>query len=147
MTEICDTTREGLRAHLRDAGLRATPARIAVLRALLTADAPLSHADVTLLLDDDGYDRATVFRNLTALVESGVARRVDLGDHTWRFEVVRDQAGVSRAPHPHFLCTECGQLQRAEGVRVEIPRTRGLPRAVQAGVVQVQLRGVCDRCD
>ena len=47
---------------LRDAGLRATAARVAVLKALASAGVPVSHADVATSLADFGFDQSTIFR-------------------------------------------------------------------------------------
>ena len=69
---------DALRTTLRDAGLRCTDARLAVYREVARAAAPVAHRDVADALPE--LDRITVFRNLVALVEAGLAIRVDLGD-------------------------------------------------------------------
>src|SRR4051812_24845920 len=74
---------------LRGAGLRRTGPRVAVLERLEAATAPLSHGEVAAMLTPAGFDRATVYRNLIDLVKKGLVRRADLGDHVWRFELVR----------------------------------------------------------
>ena len=122
------------RETLRGRGLRATGARVRVLRVLLDSDRPLSHAEVCELTDDGGFDRATVYRNLTDLVDVGLARRSDHGDHVWRFE--RADAEVHK--HPHFVCTECGTV---ECLPEDAVKVRGV-----AHVDDVQLRGRCETC-
>lgn len=139
-------TRTALREALHDAGLRATSARIAVLGALRTANVPLSHAEVADLVDDAGCDRATVFRNLVALADAGLARRTDHGDRTWRFEAADGAQEHHETPHPHFLCVECGAVMCVDGIEIKVPKNARLPRAVRASAVEVQLRGVCDSC-
>ena len=74
---------------IRTAGLRSTAPRVAVLRELEAATAPLSHADLVDSLGSQGYDRVTIYRNLTDLTEAGLVVRADLGDHVWRFELRR----------------------------------------------------------
>jgi Fur family ferric uptake transcriptional regulator len=138
--------RAALRQALHDAGLRATSARVAVLGALRQAAMPLSHAEVAELVDDAGCDRATVFRNLVALAEAGLARRTDHGDRTWRFEAADAAHDHDVIPHPHFLCTECGTVMCVDGVEIKVPKNARLPRAVRTSAVEVQLRGVCDSC-
>lgn len=131
MTKLTDAD---LRSNLREQGLRATGARVAVLRVLLDADRPLSHAEVCDLVEAGGFDRATVYRNLTDLVDVGIARRSDHGDHVWRFE----HSGAELHQHAHFVCTECGTVAclPPEAVKVE-----GI-----AHVQDVHLRGVCVTC-
>lgn len=132
-----------LRAALRGAGLRATPSRIAVLGLLRTSDAALSHGEAADKLAGQAWDRATIYRNLTDLVEAGLARRTDLGDHVWRFEAVA--AGHGADAHPHFVCTTCGTIECLPQVDLAVARSRA-PRAVRAKEVEVQVRGVCDAC-
>lgn len=77
-------------ARLRGAGLRGTAPRIAVLRFLERATAPLSHGDIYQELAVRGFDRATIYRNLINLADAGLVSRTDLGDHIWRFELRRE---------------------------------------------------------
>ena len=129
------------RDRLRTAGLRATPARLAVLQVLDAAEAALSHADLVDRLGQERWDPATLYRNLCDLVRVGLARRVDVGDHVWRFEP-RSQHDPSS--HPHFTCTECGSTQCLPELQWQPPEPA--PRALQRQQVEVQIKGVCDDC-
>ncbi|PKN46846.1 MAG: transcriptional repressor [Deltaproteobacteria bacterium HGW-Deltaproteobacteria-20] len=136
-----------LHAHqqaIRDAGLRATPSRIAVLSLLEEAPAPLSHAEVAVALRKNAWDRATLYRNLLDLARVGLARRKDMGDHIWRFERVRAQAHDTS--HPHFVCTTCGRVSCMPGLGVAVRQRIGIPKAVQEREVEVEIRGLCDLC-
>ncbi len=128
---------------LRDANLRATTARVAVLRLLHGLDAPTSHPEVCAALAEDGWDRATLYRNLMDLTEVGLLRKTDLGDHLWRYELAgAEQSHVFE--HPHFLCTVCGDVSCLPELRVEMPAAA--PQSVQRGTVEIQFRGTCDAC-
>ncbi len=129
---------------LREAGLRTTGPRRAVLEVLERATSPLSHADVADALDDESLDKVTVYRNLMALTDAGLARRTDLGDHVWRFELVRAFTAQETA-HPHFFCTDCGNIACLPGVTVKIDG--GVAASVARRGFEVQLRGVCRACD
>ncbi len=141
-----DTMTASLRGALRAAGLRATSSRIAVLRALRTAQRPLSHADLVKLLDGQSFNRATLYRNLTDLVEAGLARRAELGDHVWRFEGKGTSEHDTRA-HPHFVCVECGTVECLPEMAVELPASASAPQAVRRHEIDVQVRGLCNDCD
>jgi Fur family ferric uptake transcriptional regulator len=130
---------------LRAAGLRRTSPRIAVLQRLEAAAGPVSHGELAKKLAASGYDRATVYRNLIDLVDAGLVKRTDLGDHVWRFELVRD-GGKPHSAHPHFLCTDCGDVSCLPGSAVKIVRAQGVPRAVGTHDVEVQVKGRCDAC-
>jgi Fur family transcriptional regulator, ferric uptake regulator len=131
---------------LREAGLRKTAPRLAVLDALEHAEAPLSHAEVAERLVGDGLDRVTVYRNLLALTDAGLVRRTDLGDHVWRFELVRPgDSGAHEAAHPHFVCSDCGAVSCLPDLRVRFAGAGA--DAVARKRLEVQLRGVCGECE
>ena len=149
---------DAARARLRETGLRCTAARLAVLAHLMEATGPKTHAEVSDALTDRGFDRATIYRNLTELTEATIVSRVELGDHVWRFELRR--AGTPGQDHPHFLCTTCGEVSCLDDVNVAItpksaaatpkskPR-RGGPSGGQVTigtVTEVLLKGRCDNC-
>lgn len=136
-----------LKAQLRSQGLRATSARLAVLRVLVAADRPLSHAEVAEQVERQGLDRATVYRNLMDLSDAGLAQRSDLGDHVWRFSHVGDPDRPPHEDHPHFVCVECGQIECLPAEAVAIGKKRGVPKAVQRREVAIQVRGRCDDCE
>ncbi len=140
-----------IRADLQRAGLRGTTSRIAVLGALGRSSTPLSHGELVEALSAHGFDRATLYRNLIDLTEAGLLRRIDFGDHTWRFErgaaggaaphaVARDQV------HPHFVCVGCGALTCLPNVDVRISPRAGSPRPPIADVSQVLIQGRCSAC-
>ncbi|PRP91275.1 Peroxide-responsive repressor PerR [Enhygromyxa salina] len=132
--------------ELHEAGLRATPARLAVLGAVRRASAPLTHAELTRQLDGNGWDAATIYRNLIAITDAGLIVRSDHGDRRWRFEDRARSNSRTEHQHPHFFCTDCGSVSCLPEVEVRMPRTRGLPRSAADGAYDVQLRGVCDSC-
>ncbi|HEY0092923.1 MAG TPA: Fur family transcriptional regulator [Archangium sp.] len=132
--------------RLRAAGLRSTSPRVAVLRELESATSPLSHADLVEALGEEGYDRVTIYRNLTDLTEAGLVVRADLGDHVWRFELKREAKAAHQGTHPHFTCTDCGAVACLPAESVRLSSTKGAPRSVAARSVDIQLRGLCDRC-
>jgi len=133
---------EELRSLVRARGLRATPSRLAVLELLRSRAAPMSHGDVADRLASQAWDRATIYRNLIDLAESGLLRRTDVGDHVWRFEAVTDEHDAS---HPHFLCTECGTVECLPELELAVRRNRA-PRALRQRQVEVHVRGLCDAC-
>ena len=134
-----------LQAMLRAAGLRSTAPRVAVLRHLKEIDAPLSHGEIFDALGASGFDRATLYRNLMDLAETGLIGRTDLGDHVWRFEIRKQIAGHT-IEHPHFVCTDCGTVACLTDTSVRIARGNTSPRSLAGRDVAVQLRAICDAC-
>lgn len=135
--------------QLRAAGLRSTGPRIAVLRELEVARGPVSHAELADKLASEGFDRATVYRNLIDLAEAGIAIRSDHGDHIWRFELraaAQSGAHSKDAVHPHFVCTECGTVSCLPETAVRIGTGNRIPRSLAERRVEVQVKGTCDTC-
>lgn len=148
---------EAARGRLREMGLRCTAARLAVLDHVMTATGPKTHAEVAEALADRGFDRATIYRNLTELTEAKILSRVELGDHVWRFELKRGHDHAPGEDHPHFLCTSCGEVSCLDDVNVAItpkaveptkpggkksPDTKSVIRSVN----EVLLKGQCGNC-
>ena len=152
---------DALRAAVRAAGLKCTPARMAVLQQLAEARGPSTHAEIHEALATRGFDRATIYRNLNDLHHGHLVSRVDVGDQATRFELAAiDAHGVA---HPHFLCDACGDVFCLDGVRVVLPKSvpparRGAakpaggrqasktpPRGI-GSITDITLRGRCTRC-
>ncbi len=135
---------DDLRAEIRRAGLRATPARLAVLDFLRRSQRPVSHNDLVTTFAREPWNRTTLYRNLLDLEKGGLARRTELGDRVWRFVDVA--AGHPAGDHPHFFCTRCGQVQCLPGLEVSPTAGDSAPRAVHNRQVEVQIHGFCDDC-
>lgn len=138
------TSIDAAKQMLRESGLRATPARVAVLRFLAEAKAPASHPEIADELGEGGWDRATLYRNLIDLTRTGLVRRSDMGDHMWRFELIGADSAAHE--HPHFVCSECGIIECLPQAEIALTKSRGTPRAVKRRKVEVHLRGRCDIC-
>lgn len=131
-----------VRNRIRNAGLRSTSARIAVLQRLEGATTPLTHADIAHDLVPQGFDKATVYRNLMDLTDAGLVSRSEHGDHVWRFELKR--SGEHHDPdHPHFLCLDCGAITCLSDVNVEITPSPGTKASHIRELTEVLLKGHC----
>lgn len=136
---------EGWKDRLRGAGLKFTGPRAAVLQALEQCDAPVSHADVVAAVSAavatvgpaDTVDASTIYRNLVDLQGAGLVHRLDVGDHTWRYELKRDDE-----THAHFVCDDCGVVACLPEGSVSV---KGVPGRV-GRVQSVLLRGSCPQC-
>jgi Fur family ferric uptake transcriptional regulator len=107
---------------------------------------PVSHPELFEALAQQGFDRATLYRNLVDLAEAGIVRRTDLGDHVWRYEMRSSEDGHV-IEHPHFVCTDCGEVACLPGVDVKIVSSGNeTPRSVRSHKVAVQLSGRCNQC-
>lgn len=136
---------EEAREVLRSASLRATACRLAVLQHLSQSEMPISHAEVADELVPAGYDKSTIYRSLVEFAEAGLAVRLDLGDHVWRFEL-QSESGPQHAGHPHFMCLDCGGVECLADVSITIAPKKGAGKRSLGQVTEVLLKGHCPAC-
>ncbi|MFO0915803.1 MAG: transcriptional repressor [Pirellulales bacterium] len=130
---------------LRDAALRATAARVAVMKLLASAETPMSHGEVVEALAEFGFDQSTLFRCLNELADAGLVSRLDLGDQTRRFEL-RRTSGEAELTHPHFMCVDCGEFTCLKDFSVQISPSRGPRRDKLGTITEIMIRGHCGNC-
>ncbi|HEV3340841.1 MAG TPA: transcriptional repressor [Pirellulales bacterium] len=133
-----------VRHLIRDKGIRCTPARLAILRHLFGAGGPMTHAQVADELAPQGFDRATIYRNLVELADVELLHRLELGDHVWRFEL--RQPEEADADHTHFLCVDCGDVSCVPDLSLKAAVSLVGQRAAPGRVTEVLLKGHCKRC-
>ncbi len=138
------TLHDELRHLLRDRGLRATSARLAVLVQLHDRGAPMTHDEVMDAVGRGAIDKATVYRILADLARENVLVRMDLGDHVWRYEL-RDPCRDVADEHAHFLCDACGKVVCLPGWQLR-PPGGDLPTALKGADLTFRASGRCGDC-
>lgn len=94
---------ESIAQRLEARGHRVTPARLAVIRAVLAQRGHFSVDDI--LQHCPGIGRATAFRTMRLLAELGIVCRVLLEDGALHYRLSR------RGHHHHLVCVACGSVQ------------------------------------
>lgn len=124
---------------IREKGLRVTATRVAVLQ-LLASKGPLSHSEAVAELGDARWDKATIYRNLVSLADAGLAIVVSNAGGMARYAYAEH---VDHA-HPHFECTECGQVSCLPDA---VPKIRATGRwSASIAAATMALRGRCPDC-
>ena len=126
---------------LRSVQLRQTEPRLAILKVLLSAKAPLTREQIAQQIGDDAPNKTTIYRTLTQLVEKNLVHQAYLEDRTWHFELAH-QCGKHQC-HPHFTCLQCRKTQCLTGIHaplVELPKGYAMQRQ------QIHIDGVCQNC-
>jgi Fe2+ or Zn2+ uptake regulation protein len=127
---------------LRARGLKATPARLAVLAALARAKRPMSAQAVIAALPRNA-DQATVYRTFHALKEKGLIRQIDLRHNHAHYEIMGDDE------HHHLVCLHCGRVEDVHRCWIEDMQPVVLRRAKHfARITQhaLEFYGVCRSC-
>lgn len=129
-------------ARCREAGLKITPQRLEVMKAMTAFEGHPSveeiHAQVLRTLPTVSLD--TIYRTLSTFQEHGLIGQVSVVGGSARFD-----PNVER--HHHFVCTSCGRVidfywpEFDEMIPPEAARELGSILAPQA-----ELRGICKQC-
>jgi len=134
------------RELLRDRGLRATSSRIAVLQYLHGGTSPVSHAEVTETLEQQGFESSTIFRCLNELADAGLLLRMELGDHVWRYEASPAASEGENTGHPHFLCVDCGSIVCLNQIDLNPLKKKSSVAGKVGQVTEVLFKGHCNDC-
>lgn len=137
-SELSDA--DGVAAHIRRTGARATPARIRVLRLLRAAPAALTHNEIEQALGARAIDRVTLYRVLDWLTESGLVHKNADASRVFRFSAAA--AGEHRT-HIHFRCEDCGGVFCLDAAP---PAAPALPNGFSLSRIDLDLRGRCADC-
>jgi Fur family transcriptional regulator, ferric uptake regulator len=129
---------------LRGRGQRVTGERLALFDEIFSLHGHIDAEELLGVMKARGLkiSRATVYRNLDLLVESGFARKQRLGRRGFLYEHVH--AGQQ---HDHLVCTGCGRVvefvsQGIAALQAEICRAHGFVPMRHT----LQIAGLCNRC-
>jgi Fur family ferric uptake transcriptional regulator len=128
---------------LHDAQMRVTAPRLAVLE-VLAQTAPHQNAETiaTAVRARLGtLSTQAVYDNLHALVEAGIARRIEPAGSAALYEL---RVGDN---HHHLICRSCGQVQDMDCVVGEAPCLHaGSTPGFKVDEAEVTFWGTCSRC-
>jgi Fur family ferric uptake transcriptional regulator len=126
----------------RQAGVRQTKQREAVLKALRDANAPVTAKQILGRASKhaEGMGLATVYRTLKLLIASGEAQPVDIPGVTPLFEI------SGKGHHHHFVCTNCETVFELEGGCCGHFDDLA-PKGFRTVAHELSLFGTCDRCN
>lgn len=116
--EMFQRVKETLQDFLSTQGLRRTTQREAIIEAAFATEDHFS-ADELLANSkalDPSVSRATVYRTLPLLVESGLLKELDLGGD----KKVYDPNFVQRPHHNHLICVDCHKIIEFEDLNMEL---------------------------
>jgi len=131
--------------RIRSKGLRATNARISVLRLFVDQGKPLSHGNVVELMKDNVGDQATLYRILVKFKEAGLIAITSTAKGISRYELIDGSQNETQKRHPHFLCNECGDISCLPTTTVILEKDN--PWFPSLTLAEMQFVGRCINCD
>ncbi|MGV3244317.1 peroxide-responsive transcriptional repressor PerR [Staphylococcus sp. 11261D007BR] len=92
-------------ATLRQAGVRITPQRQAILNFLIQSDAHPTADEIYQSLSPDfpNISVATIYNNLKVFKKTGIVKELSYGDASSRFD-------FDTQNHYHVICENCGKI-------------------------------------
>lgn len=141
---LAEVSAEELAQRCRQAGLRATPQRLAIFRALLQTAAHPSPEGVFAVVKDElpSLSLATVYNTLESLAEAGLIKEVGQLSQTRRYD-------ANQQPHHHLVCTECGAITDFVDPKLDdvvLPDTLKGIEGFEPAEMQIQILGKCNPC-
>ena len=135
---------EIFRRYLRDRSLPVTSQREQVAQILFAADRHLSVEDVEGLLRKRGLHvgKATIYRTLDLLAQSGMVQERDFGEGFRRYERV-----PGHPHHEHLICLRCGTVVEFSNDRLEkLKELIAAEYGFQHRHHRLEIYGVCREC-
>jgi Fur family transcriptional regulator, peroxide stress response regulator len=127
---------------LRQAGLRSTPQRIAIVREVFSRRHPtVGEVYETVKREFPTIGLATVYNTLRSMTERGLVCELPFVNAT-RFD-------VNTTPHANLVCNRCGKIEDAEGCEELLVEMRERVAAVAgftAASQRVDIYGLCTTC-
>lgn len=138
---MIDTCNEQMKKN----DLRQTETRRVLLDILHQASGPLAPPDIVALCHQAGRkaNKTTIYRDLTAMEQAGIIRKVIVSDRKQYFEL------TERGHHHHFVCVGCDSVQ---DVAIEdaglLAQAKRLSKRLQFTVEEhtVEFYGHCVSC-
>lgn len=125
---------------------RYTASRRSLIEALSAAGRPLTIPEI--LDQAPEVPQSSAYRNVTALIEAGVVRRVAGTDDHGRFELAEELS----SHHHHLVCSGCGRVEdvhaspRLERAMAEAARGVAEEQGYEVTDHRLDLVGLCPDC-
>lgn len=127
--------------RIREAGLKATPQRLAIYRELLVTDEhpTIETIHQRVLAHQPALPIGTVYKTIESLELAGLVSEVSLPGNAKRYD-----ANIER--HHHLVCTRCHRVTDFIDPALDDIRPAARLRGFRATEVKIQIIGICSIC-
>lgn len=117
MSSVSKSAKEKFLAFIESKGLRVTSQRMVIIDTVFSTD---EHFTAEQLLEwsrerDKSVSRATVYRTLPLLTESGLVKEMDFGKDYKYY----DPNYAEHPNHNHIICQDCDRIVEFESEKIE----------------------------
>ncbi|MGB0911510.1 MAG: Fur family transcriptional regulator [Nitrospirales bacterium] len=133
---------ETIRQRFRDRGLKSTPQRTAIYKALVETTSHPTAEDLYQHVSQDYpmISQNTVYYTLGVLQQARLIREVNVGHDRARYD-------GNLTPHHHLICNSCQSIVDVMDERLnELSFPDGIPSGFMITDYQVEFRGYCKSC-
>ena len=137
-------SKEELQTMIKEAGLRVTDHRVAILSLVSRVKQPVTVYElVEAMRKKNAIDQATVYRNLTSLHTAGLLRRLDFNHGHAHYELETGRASQQ------LVCSNCETIEKIEGVATEdvikkmIKKSKKFKSTISHSI---EIYGLCKAC-
>lgn len=136
------TAKNKFTLYLKSKNLRKTPERFAILDKILGINDHFDVEKLYIMLEKDSYhvSRATVYNTMDLLIDCGLVRKHQFGNHQSQYEK------VSSGNHQHLICTECGKIKEVKDPDFIAYMNARKYTAFTTNYFQVYIYGICNNC-
>jgi Fur family transcriptional regulator, ferric uptake regulator len=127
--------------RIRDAGMRVTKPRVALVEILLKQEGPVSIERIHQGVGVDSCDLVTIYRCLAAFEELGLVRRSYLHNGTCLYE---QTFGAAR--RYHIVCKTCGKTEKVDYTLADETEQKLKDRGYQQVSHVLEFFGICPDC-
>jgi Fur family transcriptional regulator, ferric uptake regulator len=129
--------------ELKEANLRATPARVAILNLLEKTKQPIDANTIINFVNNEGIktDPATVFRIMNMFMAKSIVLPIQLQEGKTRYEL------AGKTHHHHLVCEKCGIIE--DVLSQAIPALEKEIRKKQKFLIKrhsLEFFGLCANC-
>ncbi len=130
---------EVLKVH----GIRKTPGRLAIIKAIQDHERPLSEQEIKKEMVEI-YDRITFYRNMQTLASAGIIHKIVVDNTVVKYGLNCCEKGHRHQnEHAHFYCEECQSVVCLKDVKIP---SFNLPAGYQLADSDIIIKGKCSIC-
>lgn len=137
-------TNSEIEEMMKEAGVRTSPVRVLVAKAISEAPGPVSGLEIEFALAT--VDRSSITRALSLFVSSGLVHTIEDGSGSVKYELchkAHDHSEGDTDLHPHFHCLACGRTFCLPDQSIpDLP----LPPGFKARSANLVVKGHCADC-
>lgn len=135
---------------LNQSGLKATPARLAILELFRKSKRPLAAQEIIETLPSRNsrhkqkFDPVTIYRTLKSLNAKGIIHPIDLRHNHAHYEL------TDIAEHHHLICLQCGRIEDVQNCNVSEIQSAVLQVSKHFSAIRqhtLEFYGVCKSCE